>query len=165
MAIIRLSAPVDEDVLVPLPGNIHPLARAEFDHGKVSDGLPMEHIIMLLQRTPEQELALQTRIDQMHNQKSPLFHQWLGADQVGSCYGVADADIVKVTSWLEKHGFKVDTIPAGKTMILFSGTAAQVQEAFHTEIHNLNVRGEKHIANMSAPQIPAALAQVVAGFR
>ena len=49
-------------------------------------------------------------------------------------------------------------------MIDFSGTAGQVREAFHTEIHNLEVTGKKHIANMSDPQIPAALAPAVVGI-
>ena len=42
-------------------------------------------------------------------------------------------------------------------LIIFSGTAGQVRETFHTEIHKLDVHGEKHIANMSPPQIPEAL--------
>jgi hypothetical protein len=156
---------VDESVLTPLPGNVHPLARAEFDQGKVSDSLLLEHIIMLLQRTPEQETALETRIDQMHNQHSPLYQQWLTAGEVGNCYGVADADIAAVSSWLQNHGFTVDYVTPSKTMLVFTGTAGQVAETFRTEIHNLNVRGEKHIANMSPPQVPAALAPVIAGFR
>lgn len=165
MTVQRVNGVVDENVLKPLPGNVHPMARAEFDEGKVSDSLPLEHIIMLLQRTPEQEGALRTRIDQIHNQHSALFRQWLSAGQIGSCYGVADADIAAVTSWLQRHGFTVDSVPAAKMMVIFSGTAGRVNEAFHTEIHNLNVRGEKHIANMSAPQVPAALAPVIGGFR
>jgi subtilase family serine protease len=44
-----------------------------------------------------------------------------------------------------------------------SGTAGQVREAFHTEIHHLEVKGVKHIANMSDPQIPAALAPAIVG--
>jgi subtilase family serine protease len=108
---------------------------------------------------------MQTRIDQMHNQRSPLFHQWLSAERVGACYGVANEDIAVVSQWLQSHGFKIDAVPAGKTVLIFSGTAGQVREAFHTEIHNLEVKGEKHIANMSTPQIPAALAPVIAGFR
>ena len=48
-------------------------------------------------------------------------------------------------------------------MIEFSGTAGQVREAFHTEIHNLEVKGVAHIANMSDPRIPAALAPAVIG--
>jgi hypothetical protein len=157
MAVARILVEPDEAALTPLPGNVYPLARAEFDRGPVADGLPMEHIIMLLQRTPEQEVALQTRIDQMHNHRSPLFHQWLSPERVGACYGVADEDIAAVSQWLQSHGFKIDAVPAGKTFLIFSGTAGQVRDAFHTEIHNLEVKGEKHIANMSAPQIPAAL--------
>jgi subtilase family serine protease len=165
MAVNRITGVIDESIRTPLLGNIHPLARAEFDKGKVSDNFPLQHIILLLQRTPEQEKALQTRIDQMHNRQSPLFQQWLSADEVGSCFGTADADVAVLSSWLQKHGFTVDAVPAGKTMLIFTGTAGQVQEAFHTEIHHLNVHGEKHIANMSAPEVPAALAPVIAGFR
>jgi subtilase family serine protease len=163
MSVNRVTRVVDDGVLATVPNNVHPMARQEFDQGKVDDTLPLQHIILLLNRTPDQELALQTRIDQMHNQKSPLFQKWLTSEQVGTCYGVADADIAVVHAWLQKHGFTIDALSGSKTMIIFSGTAGQVQEAFHTEIHNLNVRGQKHIANMSAPQIPAALAPVIAG--
>ena len=51
----------------------------------------------------------------------------------------------------------------GKTVIEFSGTAAQVQSAFHTSIHKYVVGGEEHWANSSDPQIPTALTPVVAG--
>jgi subtilase family serine protease len=164
-AVPRITGSVDDNVRASLQGNVYPLAQAKFDQGKVEDNLPLEHMILMLQRSPDQEKALTTRIDQMHNRRSPYYHQWLRAQDVGRCYGVADPDIAVVIAWLQKHGFKIDAVPAGKMLIIFSGTAGQVREAFRTEIHNLNVRGEQHIANMSAPQIPAALAPVVAGFR
>jgi hypothetical protein len=45
-----------------------------------------------------------------------------------------------------------------------AGNARQVREAFHAELHNLvSPNGDKHIANMSDPQIPAALAPVIEG--
>jgi subtilase family serine protease len=160
----RIISRVDDNALMSLQGNLHPLARAQYDQGRVDDSLPLEHIILMLRRSPEQESALATRIDQMHNRRSPYYHQWLKAQDVGECYGVADSDIAVVTAWLESHGFKIDTVPAGKMLILFSGTAGQVRNTFHTEIHNLYVRGEQHIANMSEPQIPAALAPVITGF-
>ena len=97
MAVTRLTAEPNEELLSTLSGNVHPLARAEFDRGAVPDSLPMEHMIMMLQRTPDQELALQARIDQMHNHQSPLFHKWLSSEQVGSCYGAADADIATIS--------------------------------------------------------------------
>ena len=38
-----------------------------------------------------------------------------------------------------------------------------MEAAFHTEIHNLMVKGESHFSNMSDPQIPMALDPVVLG--
>ena len=57
----------------------------------------------------------------------------------------------------------MESVTKGKTFIEFTGTAGLVRNAFHTEIHNYVVNGEKHIANSSDPQIPAALVPVVAG--
>jgi hypothetical protein len=165
MAVARITARVDDNVRSSLSGNLHPMARAEYDQGRVDDNLRLEHIILQLRRTPEQEAALSSRIDQMHNRRSPLYHQWLRAQDVGRCYGAADPDIATVSAWLQKHGFTIDSVPAGKMLIIFSGTAGQIRETFGTEIHNLNVRGERHIANMSEPQIPAALVPVITGFR
>src|ERR1039457_5704778 len=52
---------------------------------------------------------------------------------------------------------------AGGRTIVFSGFAGQVQSAFQTAIHRYRVRGEMHLANANDPQIPEALAGVVAG--
>src|SRR5262249_41086336 len=60
-------------------------------------------------------------------------------------------------------GFRVNTVyPSGMT-IEFAGTAGLVAAAFHTEIHYLDVGGTAHFANMTDPQIPAALGPVVVG--
>lgn len=165
LGVQRVVSPVDDRALVSLHGNVHRLAQSQYDQGRVPDDMLLEHIILMLQRSTVQEQALQTRIDQMHNRRSPYFQKWLTPEQVGGCYGTVDSDIAAVTGWLQKHGFKVDSVPAGKTLLYFTGTAGQVRNTFHTEIHNLNVKGEQHIANMSEPQIPKALAPVVAGFR
>src|SRR5262249_44674255 len=44
-------------------------------------------------------------------------------------------------------------------------TARQIRETFRTEMHNLVLpNGDRHVANMRDPQIPAALAPVIAGI-
>lgn len=58
---------------------------------------------------------------------------------------------------------KVEEVTAGRRAIVFSGTATQVESAFHTEIHAYKVGGEIHHANAKDPEIPAALVQVVGG--
>jgi hypothetical protein len=155
---------VDVEKLVTLPGNTHPLARPEFDRGAAPDSLPMERILLVLQRSPEQETALRKLLDEQQIRSSPDYHMWLTPEQFGEQFGPADADIQAVTDWLTSQGFRINRVAAGRTVIEFSGTAGAVRQAFHTEIHKFAVNGEEHWANASDPQIPAALRPVVAGF-
>jgi subtilase family serine protease len=152
---------IDENNLVTLHGNTRPEANAMNDRGAVADDLTMDHLLLQLQRSPEQEAALEKLIDEMHTKGSSNYHQWLTAPQFAENFGLSKEDINKVTAWLEAHGLHVNV--AYPTLIDFSGTAGQVRDAFRTEIHNLSVNGVQHIANMRDPQIPAALAPAVVG--
>jgi hypothetical protein len=159
----RVTQPVDEANLVTLKGNTHPLARPEFDLGPAPAILPLNRMLLVLNRSPEQEAALETLLDQQQDKSSPNYHNWLTPEQFGQQFGPADQDVQAVTSWLEMHGFQVSRVSKGRVVIEFSGTTSQLQEAFHTEIHKYAVNGQEHWANASDPQIPAALAPVVAG--
>ncbi len=150
--------------LVTLRGNTRPEAKASNNRGRVSDDFILDHMMLLLQRTPAQEQALQQFIKDLHDPAAPLFHHWITAAEFGEKYGVASADISGVTDWLESQGFKVNLVYPNQIMIDFSGSAGHIRQAFHTEIHHLRVKGEDHIANMSDPQIPAELASTVAGI-
>jgi len=160
----RVVEAVDDAKRVTLPGNVHPLARAEFDRGAAPDALPMTRILLLLKRSDAQEAALQDYLEKQQDKSSPNYHQWLTPQEFGAQYGPADADIQAVTQWLASQGFTVEKVYSGKTVIEFSGTAAQVRAAFGTEIHNYQVEGKTYTANASDPQIPTALAPVVAGI-
>ena len=159
----RITQSIDEMDRVALEGNTHPAARPANDRGAVPNDFAMEHMLLQLKRTPEQEQALQQFIDELHTKGSPNFHHWLTAQEFGERFGSAKSDLDAVTGWLESHGFRVNVVYPSGMLIDFSGTAAQVRIAFQTEIHHLEVKGEWHVGNMSDPRIPAALAPVVAG--
>jgi subtilase family serine protease len=154
---------IDESRLVTLKGNTRPEANATNDRGAVADDFQMEHMLLQLQRPPEQEQVLKEFIDQLHDPASPNFHRWLSAQEFGEKFGLAQDDLNTITTWLQSHGFQVNVVYPSGMLIDFSGSAGQVREAFRTEIHDLEVRGVKHMANMSDPQIPAALAPAVVG--
>jgi hypothetical protein len=160
----RITQAINLEQLVTLRGNTHPLARPEFDQGAASAGQPMERILLVLQRSPQQESALENLLLEQQMKSSSNYHMWLTPEQFGEQFGPADSDLQKVTDWLTAAGFRVNRVAAGRTVIEFSGTAGAVRDAFHTEIHKYAVNGEEHWANSSDPQIPAALAPVVAGF-
>ncbi|MBV9065155.1 MAG: hypothetical protein JO004_05235, partial [Methylobacteriaceae bacterium] len=154
---------VNDSVLVTTTGNTRPEANAANDRGIVPDGFAMPHLLMQLRRSDAQEQALMALIDQVHDPKSPNFHHWLSPSEVGAQFGPAAADIQTVSDWLAQQGFTVNLVYPNKMVVDFSGTAGQVRTAFHTEIHTLSVNGVDHFANMSDPQIPAALAPAIVG--
>ncbi len=160
----RVTQAVDVHNLVTLPGNVHPWARPENDQGVAPDDLPMERMLLVLQRSQDQEASLRQLLDQQQVKSSPMFHQWLTPVEFGQQFGPADADIQAVTDWLASQGFTVKKVAAGRTVIEFSGSAGLVRQVLGTEIHKFHVKDGDYWANASDPQIPAALAPVVAGF-
>jgi len=155
---------IDENRLVTLQGNTRPEATAANDRGAVADDFPLAHLQLQLKRSPDSEAALTLYIAELSDPQSPNYHKWLTPEQFAAVYGVATADVTAVTDWLTSRGFTVNGVAPTGQIVDFSGTAGQVRSAFHTEIHNLSVDGASHFANMSDPQIPAALAPVVAGI-
>jgi subtilase family serine protease len=102
---------------------------------------------------------------QQQDPKSPKYHQWITPEQWADRYGLSQNDVAKISAWLKLQGFAVGNVARGRNWITFSGTAAQVEAAFGTEIHRYKVDGEMHIANAHAPKVPALLAGIVTGIR
>jgi subtilase family serine protease len=159
----RIITPIDETKRVVLTGNTRPEASTANDLGQVEEGLPMEHMLLLLKPSAEQQASLDAYTASLTDKGSPNYHQWLTADEFGTRYGVAQSDIEQVTSWLASHGLIVNVVYPNNLVIDFSGTAGTVRETFGVEIHSYIVDGARHIANASDPKIPTALAGVVEG--
>jgi hypothetical protein len=158
-----ITRPADESSLVTLRGNVHPLARPEFDRGRAPASLRAQRQLLVLKRTPQQERMLQQHLASLEDKNSPNFHHFLTPEQFGRQYGPAPEDMAQIVSWLNGQGFSVNRVAKSNMAIEFSGSVNQVETAFHTQIHRLVVNGQEHVANISNPMIPAALAQVVAG--
>jgi subtilase family serine protease len=92
-------------------------------------------MILLLNRPPEREAALQQFLQDAHTRGSASYHKWLTPEQFGAQFGPADADIQTAAGWLSSHGFQVAKTSKSRQLIEFSGTAGQLREAFHTQIH------------------------------
>jgi pseudomonalisin len=163
-AAARIVDAIDEAKLVPLAGQTPRFATANNDQGAVSDSFPMEHMFLQLRRGPAEEEALERTIDELQDQASGRYHQWLTADELGTKFGPAKGDVDTVVRWLGVHEFQVNSVSKNGLIIDVSGTAGQLREAFHTEIHTYIVNGKHHIANASVPEVPAALASVIVGF-
>ena len=154
---------INDSQLVTLPGNVHPLARAEFDQGPIDPESHLSRLILLLEPAVTQA-ELDAFLAAQQDPSSPQYRRWLTPAEFAARFGARPADSARVTAWLRTHGFSVDEIPAGNRWVIFSATAGQVEEAFHTSLHRYAVDGESHLANAQDPQIPQALADVIAGI-
>ena len=159
----RITQPINPDVRVTLQHNVHPLAQARYDQGAAPGSMATGRIMLVLKRSDAQENALRQYLGDLQNPNSPNYRKWITPAQLGKQYGISDTDLTAVTAWLQSQGFTVDTIPQARNVIEFSGNVAQIQQAFNTSIHKYVINGETHFANSTDPQIPAALAPLVAG--
>ncbi|MGA8497162.1 MAG: protease pro-enzyme activation domain-containing protein [Xanthobacteraceae bacterium] len=162
-ALPMITAAVNDAVRATLAGNTRPEATAANDRGRVDDAMPLDHMQLQLRRPAAREEAVKALIEQLHDPKSPNFHHWLTAAEFGAQFSPAASDIAAITGWLQQQGFTVNFVYPSGVSIDYSGTAGQVRTAFHTELHRLSVNGVAHFANMSDPEIPAALAPAVVG--
>jgi len=159
-----ITQPINESRVVTLKGNTHPLAQRQFDMGAAPPDLPMDRMLLVLKRDPQQDYTLGRLLDDQQDKNSPNYHKWMTPTTFGTQFGASDQDIQLVTGWLQTHGFQINRVSNGRSVIEFSGVEAQVEQAFRTQIHQYMLpNGEQHWANASDPQIPAALVPAVAG--
>ena len=161
----RITQPVNENRLAVLQGHTHPLARPQFDQGLVDPAFKLERISLMFQPTAEQQAALDSLLLQQQDPSSPNFHKWLTPEEYGGRFGVSQSDLDKVIAWLQGQGFAVVETARSRNWVAFTGTAAQVQSALYTEIHNYSLNGQTYFANAGEPAVPSAFASMVLGFR
>ncbi len=159
----QITDPINDNEVISIPGNIRPEATAANDRGRVPDDFPLDHLILLLRRSPQRERALDQLLGELEDPKSPNYHHWLTADEFGQRFGASPGDIDTIAAWLRAHGFRMNYIYPSAMLIDFSGTAGSILDAFHTEIRSLSVNGKTYFANMSDPHIPAALSPALEG--
>ena len=159
----RSALPVDESRFVTLVGNVYPLARPEFDQDVANSETRLNRMLLVLNPSPQKQAALEGLLDAQQDPRSPFFHQWLTPEEFGTQFGADDAALEEVLAWLTMHGFTIDEVPVGRRLVVFSGTAGQVFDTFHTEMHLYRVHDIMHLANAEDPQIPEALSNLVGG--
>ena len=159
----RISVPVSGNSRVAIPNSVHGKVRAATDLGATPVDTKLENMTVRFSLSAAQQTALAQLLSDQQNPTSSRYHQWLTPAQYGAQFGLSNADVAKVTSWLTGQGFTVQEVPASNTYVRFSGTVAQVNAAFATSIHNLQLNGNLHFANVTNISMPDALTGVVSG--
>jgi len=160
----RISGKIEDTQRVTLTGHVPAKALPEYDQGRVSPSLAVNYVTVELAKTNSQQTALDQLLQDQQNPASPDYHHWLTPEEYAQRFGVSDADIATLTAWLKTQGLTIAGVARGKNWIAISGTAAQMEGVFQTELHHYLVGGKMHFANATEPSIPAAFRGVIGGF-
>jgi subtilase family serine protease len=159
----RLHSNIDERSTFALKGHTKPVVQNGLaqDQGEVSSSMVMPRMSIHFAPTSAQQADLDQFLVALQDRHGVNYHKFLTPEQYAARFGVNDADVAKVSAWLESNGFTNLQVARSKTWISFNGSAGQAAEAFHTSIHKYTLNGVPHFANASDPQLPKALAGMV----
>ncbi len=157
-----VAGPVDDRVTVALTGDRPGALAIARDQAELAGSTMLGHVRLELKRPAELQAALDRLVHDQQVKGSADYQHWLKPADLRA-YGPAQSDIDSASAWLQSHGLQVNAVSRSGMSIDFGGTAAAISGAFHTELHTVMIGAESHIANMSAPSIPAALSPLVTG--
>jgi len=156
----RITQPIDSNQRIALRGHVNPAIRSANDQGALAPDTEISYAALLLAPAP----GLETFLAEQQDQSSPEFRKWLTPEQFADRFGLTANDTGRIVQWLRSQGLTVHDVARGRHWITFSGSAATMSRALHTDFHRFVLNGETHFANTGDPEIPAALAGVAAGF-
>jgi subtilase family serine protease len=156
---VAVPAAAATEPLVTLADNAAPLVSSART-GDVAAGRPITAALSL--KLHDQQ-ALERFLADVQNPASPQYHRFLTPAQFNAEFGPTPADVGKAVSFLEKSGATGIEVSGNRQAITFTGSAAQLEAAFHTRIgtYHDRVSGRDFFANDAAPAVPADVSGVV----
>src|SRR5579862_303771 len=152
----RITQPIDAGRVRAIPGKLHQRADPNFDRGAVDPATPINDVLIMFKRTPEQQADLDRLLADQQNPSSQQFHKWLTPEQYADRFGLSQSDHSKIAAWLHSQGFTVHHAARSRNWISFHGTAAQISKSFHTPIHRFQAGTDQRYSNTAPPSVPEA---------
>jgi len=157
----RITSAISGSSRVTLVGSHPPLARTTNETGRLASTTTLEGVTIGFARSAAQEADLLQLLTAQQTKGSAEYRKWLTPDEFATRFGMADSDLAKVEAWIKAQGMTVTRVARSKNAISFTGTAAQMETAFGTELHTYKVNGESHFAPSTDLQIPEGMAGTV----
>lgn len=145
---------------VTLAGTAAPSAARTHHVGSVSNSSVVNFEVVLNLRDQSGAKAL---VQSISTPGSANYRQDLTASQWEARFSPTQDRVDQVTSWLQSQGFSVGTVSKDRTTIAASGTAAQVESAFGTDLQNYKLAGQTVRMATANLSVPSSLSGIVAG--
>lgn len=147
--------------LLPNEPTVVPLG---LDLGIAPANTRLDRVLLLLQPSQARQQALDAFLQAQQTPGNCAYHQWLTPAQFADSFANSTSDVGAISAWLTQQGFVVAPLPASRGWIEFSGTAAQVEQAFGATVHGYSTTAGTRFALTSGISVPAAFVPLICGL-
>jgi subtilase family serine protease len=105
---------------------------------------------------------LDEAVSNLYQEGSPTYHHWLKTSDLAR-YAPSASDLQTVRRELSGQGLTVTSVGHHNMYLKVSGNVATMQNAFHTQIKSLSIKGKAVRATTSEPKLTGGAASLVAG--
>ena len=134
-------------------------SRQASDLGRVAS---TQEINVTVQLQLQNKAAFDKAVDALYDPASPTFHHWF-TDQDLKKYAPAQEQSDAVRKELESHNLEILSADKNGFSIRARGTAANVESAFNTQLHEFQRNGKVFRANVANARLSGAAGDYVAG--
>ena len=151
--------------LVYLPSHHPGWASSVNDEGPLNSEEKLDSMTLVLQRSQEQETALEQLLKTQQDPESSDYHRWLTPNEFSKRFGLGAESLASVEEWLRTNDLVVRWVAPGGNFIGFSGSAGATGRAFHTHMHRYRVHGVERLSADSDPAVPRSVAGLIRSVR
>ena len=126
---------------------------------------PNAQISVTVWITLHNKATLDSMVAAMYDDSSPTYHQFLTPAQFKQQFAPSAKDVANVTSYLAGYNLKVTSVDKWNMFVTATGTVANAQRAFNTEINNVMLNGKMHRMNASEPTASGAAASLISAVQ
>ena len=135
------------------------LATVSTDLGRAQPATPITLTVHLNMHDTQ---SFNDALKALYTPGSSTYHHWMSASDIAR-YAPSAAEVQAVTSALKSYGVSVLSVAKDNLSIRARGTAASVESAFQTEIHQFTRNGAAYHANVTPASLVGPAASLVRG--
>src|SRR5205814_627450 len=100
-------------------------------------------------------------LQQLYDPQSAQYRQYLTPGQFKQLFAPTADQVQQVITFLQSQGLTVTSVAPNNLLIDATGSVAQAQRAFNTQINSYQLGSHTFYANASAPTLPGSISQLI----
>src|SRR6266568_2046806 len=155
---MRLVVLADPNARVALTDQIVPLVQQAHFLQATDPGQQLNLSIGLQLRN---QAYLDSLLSAINDPQSAQYHHYLTPDEFNALFAPTSDEVQQVVAFMQLQGLTVTSVASNNLLIDATGSVAQVQQAFNTQINDYQIGSHIFYGNAAPPSVPAVLSSLI----